>query len=121
MLKEMIEISKGFQSSVNIEYDFNSESKINSFIPTRACLDIIDSIISSTESGSTLRAKILTGAYGRGKSLCVLIALSILFNSDKKKFSALIKKIKAADEILYKKINNYLTGKKRLLPVIIKE
>ena len=115
----MIEISKGFQSSVNIEYDFNSESKINSFIPTRACLDIIDSIISSTESGSTLRAKILTGAYGRGKSLCVLIALSILFNSDKKKFSALIKKIKAADEILYKKINNYLTGKKRLLPVII--
>lgn len=115
----MIEISKGFQSSVNIEYDFNSENKINSFIPTHACLDIIDSIISSTEFGSTLRAKILTGAYGRGKSYCVLIALSVLFNSDRSIFERLMKMIKSVDEILYKKISNYFTSNMRLLPVII--
>lgn len=119
MLREMIEISKGFQSSVNIEYDFNSVDKINGFIPTNACLDIIDSIISSTEPDSTLRAKILTGAYGRGKSLCVLIALSVLFNSDREIFSNLMEKIKTTNEMLYKKIDNYLSSKKRLLPVII--
>ena len=115
----MIEISKGFQSSVNIEYDFNSEQKINSFIPTHACLDIIDSIISSIEPGSVLRAKILTGAYGRGKSYCILIALSILFNSNKSVFDRLVKKIKLIDEVLYKKISNYFTSDMRLLPVII--
>jgi len=119
MLNQMIEISKGFQSSVNIEYDFNSESKTNGFIPTHACLDIIDSLVSSTEVGSTLRAKILTGAYGRGKSHCVLIALSILFNSDRSVFEGLMKKIELVDEVLYKKISNYFTSNMRLLPVII--
>ena len=69
MRKEMIEISKGFQSSVNIEYDFNDKRKIKDFIPTNACLEIIENIMISTEDASNSRAKILTGAYGRGKSL----------------------------------------------------
>ena len=36
MLKDIIEISPGFQSAVNIEYDFNDEGKISpkSFIST---------------------------------------------------------------------------------------
>ena len=62
MRKEMIEISKGFQSSVNIEYDFNDKRKIKDFIPTNACLEIIENIMISTEDASNSRAKILTGA-----------------------------------------------------------
>lgn len=121
MLNQMIEISKGFQSSVNIEYDLHSSNRISEFIPTRACLDIIDSIISSTDLQSTLRAKILTGAYGRGKSFCVLIALSILseYNADKLFFIELLERIKSADELLYKKISNYQSAGKRLFPVVI--
>ena len=121
MLNQMIEISKGFQSSVNIEYDLHSSNRISEFIPTRACLDIIDSIISSTDPQSTLRAKILTGAYGRGKSCCVLIALSILFeyNADKMFFIELLERIKSADELLYKRISNYRSAGKRLFPVVI--
>ena len=99
MRKEMIEISKGFQSSVNIEYDFNDKRKIKDFIPTNACLEIIENIMISTEDASNSRAKILTGAYGRGKSLCVMIALSILFNSNMD-FKPLIGKIKKCNEEL---------------------
>ena len=118
MRKEMIEISKGFQSSVNIEYDFNDKRKIKDFIPTNACLEIIESIMVSTEDDSNSRAKILTGAYGRGKSLCVMIALSILFNSNMD-FKPLIGKIKKTNEELAQRIKNYTTANKRMLPVII--
>ena len=118
MRKEMIEISKGFQSSVNIEYDFNDKRKIKDFIPTNACLEIIENIMISTEDASNSRAKILTGAYGRGKSLCVMIALSILFNSNMD-FKPLIGKIKKCNEELAQRIKNYTTANKRMLPVII--
>lgn len=119
MLKDIIEISKGFQSSVNIEYDFNDKNKITGFIPTRSALEIINNIISNTDDSSTERAKILTGAYGRGKSHIVLVALSILFNKNKKMFSTLLEKIKKIDEDTYKRIHNFISSKKKLLPVII--
>lgn len=119
MIKDMIEMTEGFQTSVNIEYDFNNEDKLNSFIPTKACLEIIDGIISSAGQEHTQRAKILTGAYGRGKSFCVLVALTILFNSDPKLFDVLLSKIETTDPDAYKRISNYITSKKRILPVII--
>ena len=118
MRNEMIEISKGFQSSVNIEYDFNDKKKINAFIPTNACLDIINSIMVSTDESTNTRAKILTGVYGRGKSLCVMIALSILFNSNID-FKPLIGKVKKSNEELAQRIKNYISANKRMLPVII--
>ena len=86
MISDIIEVSKGFQSSVNIEYDLNDSSKISGFIPTTSGLAVINDIITNTETDSTGRAKILTGAYGRGKSHIVLVALSVLYNKDSKLF-----------------------------------
>lgn len=119
MLKDYIGISKGFQSSVNIEYDFNDTNKINGFIPTTSALEIIVNILSNTENDKLERAKILTGAYGRGKSHIILVALSILFNKDKRLFAKLLEKIKKVDENAYKIIDNYISSKKRMLPIII--
>ncbi len=119
MIDELIEISKGFQSSVNIGYDFNDKKKLDSFLPTDACLEIVEDILLSTEDDSTARARILTGAYGRGKSYCVMIALSILFNSDTKLFSKLIDKIKKNNILFAAIVQSYIKGKKRILPVII--
>lgn len=119
MLKDIITISSGFQSSVNIEYDFNDESKIAGFIPTSSALSVINSILENTETGHLERAKILTGAYGRGKSHIVLVALSILYNTDGDKFKKLNKKIRKLDSEAAQRIENYLSSKKRILPVII--
>lgn len=119
MLNDKIEISRGFQSSVNIEYDFNDKGKISGFIPTSSALDIIDSILVNTETDHLDRAKILTGAYGRGKSHTVLVALSILYNKDKRYFKNLLSKIKDINEDIHKRIKNYISSKNRLLPVII--
>lgn len=119
MLKDIIEISNGFQSSVNISYDLNNENKIRDFIPTISALELISNIISSTNPQSTQRAKILTGAYGRGKSHIVLVALSLLKGAKKKTFSKLLERMKEYDENIYKISDNYIQSKTKLLPVII--
>ncbi|MCM1164790.1 MAG: hypothetical protein NC299_00290 [Lachnospiraceae bacterium] len=120
MLNEIIEISRGFQSSVNISYDLNNESKIKGFIPTISALELIANIISSTAAASTERAKILTGAYGRGKSHIVLVTLAILKHAYKKNtFKDILNGLKQYDEDKYKIADNYISSRTKLLPVII--
>ncbi len=120
MLNELIELSSGFQSSVNISYDLKNDEKIQNFIPTTSSLELISNILLSVRPESTQRAKILTGAYGRGKSHIILVALSMLYRGGKKKiFTNLLNRMKAYDEDLYKIANNHLQSKVRLLPVII--
>lgn len=120
MLNEIIEISRGFQSSVNISYDLNNESKIRSFIPTNSSLELITNIISSTAPTSTERAKILTGAYGRGKSHIILVTLAMLKQAYKKSvFCDILNRLKLYNEDAYKIANNYLASKTKLLPIII--
>ena len=45
MLNELIELSSGFQSSVNISYDLKNDEKIQNFIPTTSSLELISNIL----------------------------------------------------------------------------
>ena len=120
MLEEIIEISSGFQSSVNISYDLHNKDKIQSFIPTTSALELITNVIESTDDNSVQRAKILTGAYGRGKSHIVLVILSILSKScNRRVLGKLLERFKSYDENSYKMVNNYINSSKKLLPVVI--
>ncbi len=120
MLNELIELSSGFQSSVNISYDLKNDEKIKSFIPTTSSLELISNILLSVRLESTQRAKILTGAYGRGKSHIILVALSMLYRGNRGRiFNNLLNRMKEYDEDLYKIANNHLQSKTKLLPVII--
>jgi len=65
------------------------------------------------------RARILIGAYGRGKSHIVLVLMSLLFKKDKTLFAALLKKVEDQNPKLYAYISNYINSKKKLLPIII--
>ena len=67
-MSEMISVATGFQYSVNIEYDWNDDSKIENFIPTTAALSLLEEILLSVNINSPDRARVLIGAYGRGKS-----------------------------------------------------
>lgn len=85
-----------------------------------SALELIANVISGTEADSTHRAKILTGAYGRGKSHIVLVLLSILNRKDKKDlFKSLLSRMKEYDEDSYKLVQNYIRSKTRLLPIVI--
>jgi hypothetical protein len=114
-----ISVEKGFQTAVNIAYDLNNDNKIHGFIPTQSSLDIIEDILLSTAPNATQRARILIGAYGRGKSHIVLILLSLLYGRNKRLFSVLMEKMKKNNLPLYRFTTEYLKSNHRLLPVVV--
>ena len=120
MLTGKIDVAKGFQTAVNIAYDLNNNSKVRSFIPTQSSLDIIEDILLSTATSATRRARVLIGAYGRGKSHSILVLLSLLAGKDKSLFDALLAKMRKNNPSLYEYTMEYLSSDRRLLPIVIR-
>ena len=77
-MSDMISVAPGFQYSVNIAYDLNSQEKLRNYIPTKATMQLLEEIVRSTQPSSNDRAHILIGAYGKGKSHIVLAILLCL-------------------------------------------
>lgn len=119
MEEKKIKTVKDFQTSINIAFDLYDDRKIKNFIPTYSAIKLIEEILLSTNIDSTQRAKMLVGAYGRGKSHIVLVALSLLFKKDKKIFEKILLKIKEYNVHMFDFINNYLESEKKILPIII--
>ncbi|AFV03483.1 hypothetical protein UNSWDHB_314 [Dehalobacter sp. UNSWDHB] len=123
-MRELIEISKGFQTSVNIAYDLNNDDKVRGFIPTMSSLDVIEDVLLSTVPTSTQRARILIGAYGRGKSHIILVLLSMLFrkgeDTGKALFGALLEKMKASNPDLYRFAIEYINSDQKILPIVVR-
>lgn len=117
-MSEMISVASGFQYSVNIGYDINHNDKLQNFIPTKSSLQLLQDILESTDESSTERARVLVGAYGKGKSHIVLTILSILMGKDWSLFSKLSEKVDSNPD-LDRLRKNYYEGNKKLLPVII--
>jgi len=120
MLMKKIDVAKGFQTAVNIAYDMNNADKVRGFIPTQSSLDIIEDVLLSTAANSTQRARILIGAYGRGKSHIILVLLSLLAGKDKSLFKMLLAKMQKNNPFLYEYTTEYLKSKRRLLPVVVR-
>ena len=117
-MNKMISVSSGFQYSVNIAYDLHDDNKLKNFIPTRSSLLLLENILHSTNDNSTDRARILVGAYGKGKSHIMLTILSILMRKEFSLFEKLSEKL-----VEFPKINqlvqNYYESKKKIFPIII--
>lgn len=114
----MISVASGFQYSVNIGYDLNSDDKLKNFIPTQSALRLLEDILLSTNPASTDRARVLIGAYGKGKSHIILMILSALMKRERSLFVRTMPKIKE-DPRLNQIVNNYYDSNNRILPVII--
>ena len=117
-MSKMISVASGFQYSVNIGYDLNNDDKLKNFIPTRSALALLEDILLSTNPASTERARVLIGAYGKGKSHIVLTILAMLMKRDQDLFKKAMPKIKE-DPRLYQCVQNYYDSKNKILPVII--
>ena len=117
-MSKMISVASGFQYSVNIAYDLNDDNKLRNFIPTKVALDLLEDILLSTRNTSTDRARVLIGAYGKGKSHIVFMILSILMKKDISLFERLLPEIESNSD-RYKYIKNYYDTNSKILPVII--
>lgn len=120
-MKELIDISKGFQTSVNIAYDLNNDAKVREFIPTVSSLDVVEDVLLSTATSSTQRARILIGAYGKGKSHIILVLMSLLFKKENKTmFTSLLNKMKMNNPSLYEFTSEYLESDQKILPIVVR-
>lgn len=118
-MPNMLTVAEGFQSSVNIAYDLSDSNKLKNYIPTKSALDLLENILQSTKADSTDRARILIGAYGKGKSHIVLMILSILMKKDLKLFKKMIPVIKEQRQDLFTLINSYYQHNDPILPVVV--
>lgn len=117
-MEKMLEVADGFQYSVNIAFDLHDDAKLKNFIPTQSALLLLKEILQSTEINSAERARVLVGAYGKGKSHIVLTILAMLMKRDLSLFAKLMD-MAQADGSLKLAILNYYASDKKLLPVII--
>lgn len=117
-MERMLTVEPGFQYSVNIAYDLNRNEKLKNFVPTPSSLKLLEEILLSTDKDSTDRARILIGAYGKGKSHIVLTILSVLLRKDISLFTKLNRAL-VDNEKLALCVQNYYESGKKLLPVVI--
>lgn len=117
-MRDMITVASGFQYSVNIGYDLGNDNKLKNFIPTKSALSLLEDILLSTNPTSTDRARVLIGAYGKGKSHIVLTILSLLMKRDLALFEKLLPKIQENPR-LYQLVLNYYDSENKILPVVI--
>ena len=117
-MSTMISVDSSFQRSVNIDYDFGDDSKLKTFIPTRAALELLEEILRSVKSQSSARARILIGAYGKGKSHILLMILSLLMKRDLSLFEKLLPKLEE-NPTLKRLVRSYYDGGNKILPVIV--
>lgn len=129
---EMIEVNKGFQASVNLEYDLDSTGKICGYIPTRSSVKVLGEFLHSYyySSNTTGRATVLIGPYGRGKShlllvLSALTSLDLRATTDKDRLKArkiqyeLCEKISRVNKEVGALAKTVVDSEIRTLPVII--
>jgi len=119
MLGEKINVVKGFQTSVNIAFDLHNNEKIKTLIPTMSSIDIVEDVLHSINTSNASRARLLVGAYGRGKSHIILVLMSLLFKKDMALFDALLNKMKELNPKLHDFTVEYLQSDRKLLPVIV--
>ena len=117
-MNQMISVASGFQYSVNIGYDLNNDDKLRNFIPTRSALELLEDILSSTVPSSANRARVLIGAYGKGKSHIVLTILAMLLKKDLSLFEKLMPKVRENPRLL-QLVQNYYESNNKILPVVI--
>jgi len=119
MIKGKFDVVKGFQTSVNIAFDLHNDNKIKAFIPTMSSIDIVEEVLHSINNPDANRARLLVGAYGRGKSHIILVLMSLLFKKDIALFDVLLDKMNELNPKLHEYTLEYLQSDRKLLPVIV--
>lgn len=124
MYKDFLKIDRQFESAVNLTLDLNKHKKIEEYIPTEASLKVLNEYLSNIENDVPVKASVLIGPYGKGKShlLLILAAIVSMDREDKKNLEVLkylIKRIKENDKGTALIAEKIIRNKKRLMPVII--
>lgn len=118
-LRDMIVPNEDFQTSVNIDYDFGSKAMVEGLIPTDSVCRYLEEILRDVVLPSNQRAKLLVGAYGKGKSHVVLAALTAMWVKDPASFQRIVEAYRDRRLGFADTLGEFVTKGRCLLPVII--
>lgn len=118
-IKDWVIPNKDFQTSINIEFDFGSEEKVEGLIPTEAVCRYLERILSDVIAPSNQRAKLLVGAYGKGKSHVVLAALTAMWHKSPAAFGRIEAAYRKRGNGFADTFDRFVHDGQRLLPVVI--
>lgn len=118
-LQDVIVPNEDFQTSINIDFDFGSKSKVEGLIPTDSVCRYLEEILRDVIAPSNHRAKLLVGAYGKGKSHVVLAALTAMWIKDPSSFSRIVSAYKDRGLGFADTLQKFVSDGRRILPVII--
>lgn len=76
--REIVQINKKFQKSINIRLDNNQPEKIAGYIPTRASVQVLKIYLKQFVNEGGMKSTILIGPYGKGKSHMLLVLLALV-------------------------------------------
>ena len=118
-LKDFVEIDKRFQNSINLQLDLQDDTKLESYIPTKSSLLILQKYLKSVMGQEKEKATILIGPYGKGKSHLLLVLLQILSAPKNEKVNDLVQRISKLDAETAELVEQYRSKEKKFLPVIV--
>lgn len=125
--KEIVQINKKFQKSINMRLDYNRPEKIESYIPTRASVQVLKDYLSQFAGKSHVKSTILIGPYGKGKSHLLLVLLALLSKRNQESSSPqviqmlnqVILKLEEKDQEAGRYARSVVEKKQYYLPVLI--
>lgn len=123
--KSLIKLNQNFQASVNLQFDLNKTSKIDTYIPTTQSVSILKKYLNAVynDNYNEDNATVLIGPYGRGKSHLLLILSSVMSgineSIDRKCLENLLNKIKSVDSEAGELADMIVKRNKPMLTVII--
>lgn len=120
-MNNRIRIKAQYQPSTSLLFDRSNKSLLDGFIPTSGSLDVLEFLVRPTLTAGkgTFRSHLLTGAYGKGKSYSVLVALSLLSGQCNGRFGNLVGKVSKKRNYLGLWIQE-LASRKPLLTVVVR-
>lgn len=121
-LSEIVQLNSNFRNAINLYLNLNKRDKIESYIPTKSSLQILERYMEAIKENKN-QSTILVGSYGKGKSHLLLILLAIASmertEDNNEIISALLNKIQLVDEETGNMARNIWCNKGRFLPVIV--
>lgn len=118
-LSETVAPSRGFQTSVNIELDLGRPGRVSTIVATAQVRRQVEGLLRDVVSPSTRRAKLLVGAYGRGKSHIALTALTAMWEKGTGALDGLVEAYESAGSPFAETLALLVNEGPRVLPVVV--
>lgn len=120
MYSDYLHINKNFQTSVNLQLDYNNEKKIREYIPTYDICVVLKTYLKSFLGKEKNYSTLLVGPYGKGKSFLLLVLVYLVSGEPTSSdYQGLLEKFKSLDEELYDLIVEFNNSKQKFLPIIL--